>query len=385
MIGDIVIAGGGLAAQRCAETLRRSGHDGRIVMVCEERSRPYDRPPLSKEALHDGVDMDALSFRPDAWYTDNDVELLLGTGARGLRAEERVLELDGAPALHWDRLLIATGSRPRTLAQLARFDNVTSLRDAGDARILSRVLRPGARLLIIGAGFIGQEAASAARRAGADATIIEAGAGPLSHILGSEVGAWLSAMHHSRGVTLHLSSEVDSVSGGREVGSVTLTDGSRVECDHVLVAVGVTPSLDWLAGTPLGPGAIRADADGGTSLPGVFAAGDCAATLDPALGMHVPGNHWESAARQGTRAAKAMLGLDAPAPGISSFWSDLHGTRIQYLGHAQSADAVSFDGDREAHDFTATFTREGRPVAVLLAGRPQQLPQARQLLSTTTR
>jgi NADPH-dependent 2,4-dienoyl-CoA reductase/sulfur reductase-like enzyme len=152
----------------------------------------------------------------------------------------------------------------------------------------------------------------------------------------------------------------------------------------VLVGVGIEPELRWLSDSPLDPAGVRTDVDGRTELPDVYAAGDAAAAFDPLLERHALGNHWESAGRQGSRAAKAMLGLDPGPRGVSSFWSDLYGTRIQYLGHASLAEEVSFDGDPRSRDFAATFIRDGRPVAVLLVGRPRQLPQARELLSAST-
>ncbi len=180
-----------------------------------------------------------------------------------------------------------------------------------------------------------------------------------------------------------LGEQVTQVHGSERIQSVTLAGGERIACDHVLVGVGVQPNLDWLDEAEFDRAGVRTDIDGRTEVPGVYAAGDAAALLDTVLGRHVPGNHWESAARQGTRAAKAMLGLDPGPASVSSFWSDLHGTRIQYLGHAPIADRVTYDGDPASLDFTATFTREERPVAVLLAGRPRMLPQARELLANS--
>ena len=381
MNARVLIIGGGLAGQRCAETLRRSGHEGPITIACEEPHRPYDRPPLSKEVLLDEVAEDSVSFRSEDWYQQKGIELRLGAPAGALDTGRRLVQLSDASELPYEHLLIATGSRPRRLPSLDGFENVSSLRTLEDSRRLRQVLRPGARLLVIGAGFIGQEAASAACAAGAEATIVEAGPAPLSTILGNEVGGWFAEMHRSRGVRMLLGEQVTQVHGSRRVESVTLAGGEQIACDHILVGVGVQPNLDWLPEDDFDRRGVHTDADGRTAVPGVYAAGDAAALLDPVLGRRVPGNHWESAARQGTRAAKAMLGLDPGPATVSSFWSDLHGTRIQYLGHAPIADSVTYDGDLAALDFTATFTLEERPVAVLLAGRPRMLPQARELLA----
>jgi 3-phenylpropionate/trans-cinnamate dioxygenase ferredoxin reductase subunit len=174
------------------------------------------------------------------------------------------------------------------------------------------------------------------------------------------------------------------VRGQRRVGSVVLDDGATVSCDHVVLGVGVEPDLGWLSTSSLDSSGVPTDMEGRTGVEGIYAAGDAAAAFDPVLERHVIGSHWESAGRQGARAAKAMLGLDQGPAGVSSFWSDLHGTRVHYLGHASLADDLRLDGDPSSCDFSAIFTRQDRVVAMLLVGRPQMLPQARQLLATTT-
>jgi NADPH-dependent 2,4-dienoyl-CoA reductase/sulfur reductase-like enzyme len=264
------------------------------------------------------------------------------------------------------------------------YENVTTLRTREDARTLRGALMPGARVLVIGAGFIGQETASSAMTAGAHATIIEAASTPLESVLGNEIGRWFADLHRSNGVELLLEQRVVGVGGDRLVDSVTLVDGRTIHCDHVVLGVGVDPDVGWLSSSPLGASRVCTDVDGRTEIPGIYAAGDVAAVFDPLLERHVAGDHWESAGRQGSRAAKAMLGLDSGPLGVSSFWSDLYGTRVQYLGHASLADELSIDGDPQTRAFTATFTREDQAVAVLLVGRPQMLPQARRLLSATT-
>ena len=379
----VVIAGGGLAAQRCAETLRRLGYEGRVRMVCAEPHLPYDRPPLSKAVLGDPAAEDSVGFRPAEWYPNKAIEALRGIAASGLDPAAHRLALGDGSAVHYEQLVIATGAKPRTLPAFAGYENVSTLRTLEDSRCLRAAMVPGDRLLVIGAGFIGQEAAAAACKAGVHTTIIETAPAPLAALLGAELGGWFADLHRASGVELLLSEQVEGVHGDRRVESVTLRSGKIVACDHVLVGVGIEPSLDWLRGSALAEGIVRTDVDGRSEVPGVYAAGDAAALFDPLLGRHVLGSHWETAGRQGARAAKAMLGLDPGPAGVSSFWSDLYGTRVQYLGHAPLADGLSFDGDPRSRDFMATFTTAGRPVAVLLAGRPQMLPHARALLTTS--
>jgi NADPH-dependent 2,4-dienoyl-CoA reductase/sulfur reductase-like enzyme len=302
-----------------------------------------------------------------------------------LDVEARRVALANGERLGYEQLLIATGSSPRRLKLLERFTNVSVLRTLDDARLLRAVLGEAQRLVIVGAGFIGQEAAVAATAAGVDVTIVEATQSPMETLLGPAVGAWFAGLHESRGARLILGAQVTAAEGeaGGRVRSLTLDDGTRLECDHVLVGVGVYPEVGWLAGTPLaGDGlGVPTGINGATVVPGIFAAGDVAAVYDPVAGRHLTGGHWESARHQGARAAKGMLGLDSGSIPPSSFWSDLYKIRIQYLGHAALAENTTLDGDPDADDFRVTYLREGVPVAVLLVGRPHQLPEARAALT----
>jgi NADPH-dependent 2,4-dienoyl-CoA reductase/sulfur reductase-like enzyme len=377
----VVIAGGGLAAQRCAETLRRSGYDGAIRMLCAEPHRPYDRPPLSKGLLTGAVSREELSFKPDAWYEQHDVELLLGTAATGLRPSERHVLLSDGARLRYGKLLIATGSRPRPLAALASYANVSMLRTVDDSLALRESLGDGSRIAVIGAGFIGQEVAATARALGATVTMIEAAPTPLIGVLGPDLGEWFARMHREEGVDVITGATVSGVEGDGRVRALVLSNGARVAADHVIVGIGVDADVAWLEGSGLEHRrGVQVDLDGRTAFEHVFAAGDAAATFEPVLGAHVPGSHWEAAARQGSRAARAMLGLDPGAAPITSFWTDQYGIRIQYLGHARRADTFTIDGDSSARNFTATFTDAGRPVAALLVDRPRSLPAARKLI-----
>ena len=363
----IVIAGGGLAAQRCCAALRRLGHDGPITLAGEEPLLPYDRPPLSKDWLAGKVDEAALLLRPARWYADHGVEVLLGARATRLYATARRLRLAGGEELRYDRLLVATGASARTLPGAERYENVGVLRSAADATALRERLRPGARLVIVGAGFIGLEAAATARALGADVTVLDAAATPLEAIVGPRIGAWFAAMHRDAGVRMRLGTGVDGFdAAGDSVRAVRLADGTRLECDAVLVGIGVEPATGWLAGSPLEGRGVATDDAGRTALDDVFAAGDAAR-----------GAHWESAARQGAAAAHAMLGLDAPAAGPPSFWSDQYATRIQLLGDPRGADELDIDGELASRDFTALYVRDGVVVAGLLAGRPRALPALR--------
>jgi NADPH-dependent 2,4-dienoyl-CoA reductase/sulfur reductase-like enzyme len=381
MRDGIVVAGGGLAGQRCAETLRRHGYEGAIRIVCAESHRPYDRPPLSKELLSGADVEDSLPYRPAEWYEDQSVDLLLGVSATGLSPAERRLGLSDGTTLAYDQLLIATGSRPRILPMLQGYDNVSVLRTLDDCRTLRDVLAGRPRLAVIGAGFIGQEVAATARKLGVEVTMIEAAPCPLARVLGSQLGEWFTQLHRAEGVEVMTGCTVERVEANGSIKALFLSGGRAVPAEQVVVGVGVEPETRWLSGngldTPLG---IPVDVHGRTALEGVLAVGDVAATFDPLSGRHVRGSHWEAAARQGARAARVMLGLDPGSPPLTSFWTDQYGVRIQYLGEAQPADRVEIDGDPEARNFTATFIRAGRAVAALLVDRPRHLPAVRKLI-----
>jgi len=248
----VVIVGGGLAAQRCAETLRRRGYDGSVRMVCAETDPPYDRPPLSKELLAGDVSEETVAFRPARWYEEKQVDLLLGVHAEGLDPAARRLKLDSGSELPYEKLLIATGGAARRLPFLEGFENVHYLRTLADARRLRGELTAGARLAIVGAGFIGQEVAATARRLGVEVTMIEALETPLASILGAEVGGWFADLHQDEGVRVLTGMMLESAhGGGGGVEELVLADGTAVACDAVVVGVGTSPATGWLKGSGL--------------------------------------------------------------------------------------------------------------------------------------
>ncbi len=378
----VLMVGGGLASQRAAETLRRRGYEGRVRIVCAEAERPYDRPPLSKEVLAGAAADDAVAFRAAEWYEELEVELLLESPAVGLDAGARRVRLASGEELDYGALLIATGGAPRPL-RILDHENVHTLRTLDDARRLRDELRPGAHLVIVGAGFIGQEVAATARRRGAQVTILEALATPLERILGIPLGTWFADLHDEEGVQVLTGVEPIGVRGGERVEELILRDGRRLPCDAVLVGIGTEPATGWLAGSPLEGAAVRVDACGRTEVPDVYAAGDVCAPFDPRSDSHSRTEHWGAAAWQGAAVAKAMLGEEPGSPPLPSFWSDQYGVRIQCVGHPHLADTAVVDGSPAARDFEVLLTREGVPVAGLAVGRPRAIPTLRNLIETS--
>jgi NADPH-dependent 2,4-dienoyl-CoA reductase/sulfur reductase-like enzyme len=380
---SVLIIGGGLAAQRAAETLRARGHHGPIRVVCGEPVAPYDRPPLSKELLASGNGGDPL-FRPASWYEEHDVELLLGRRAAALDVPARRVRLEDGEELGYGSLIIATGGHPRRLPWLVGRPNVHALRTLADARRLRAELRPGVRLAIVGAGFIGQEVAATARRLGVDVTMIASGGAPLEKVLGPRLGGWFGDLHRAEGVRLEVETSVVSARpevAGAPVHELVLEDGRAIEADVVLVAIGIVPETRWLARSPLAGNGVPVDSGARTVVPHVYAAGDVARPVDPATGARVRCDHWEPAARLGIAAARSILGLPHAAAPPASFWSDQYGLRIQMVGEAAGADDVEIDGSLEARNFTAVLSRRGEPVGALLVDRPRELPLWRRRLA----
>ncbi|MGZ4268509.1 MAG: NAD(P)/FAD-dependent oxidoreductase [Solirubrobacteraceae bacterium] len=366
----VVIAGAGLAAQRCCAALRTRGWDGPITLVGDEPHAPYDRPPLSKAVLAGDAAPASTALRPRAWYDEHAVQLRLGTAATGLDPATRTLLLADGARLPYEHLVVATGGAPVVLPALRGRDGVRVLRTLDDALALRAALEPGVRLGVVGAGLVGLEVAATARRAGAVVTVVEAAPAPLAAVLGTRIGGWLTALHTRAGVEIACGAPLEALHTRAGAHELVLADGRRVACDVVLAAVGMRPATGWLAGCGLGPGAIATDAAGRTALPGVYAAGDAAGA-----------GHWEAAARQGAAVAAAILG-QAPAPAaVPSFWSDQHGVRLQFAGNASGHDRVAVDGDPAAGDARALYLRDGRPIGGLLLGRPRALPALRRLLS----
>jgi NADPH-dependent 2,4-dienoyl-CoA reductase/sulfur reductase-like enzyme len=373
----VLIAGGGLAGQRCAETLRRRGYEGAVRILCGESEPPYDRPPLSKAVLAGTAEEGSVAFRPAAWYEENEVELLLGMRAEGLEPGARLVVLAGGEPLPYGKLLIASGGEPRRLPFLEGFENVHYLRTLADSRRLRAELARGVRLAIVGAGFIGQEVAATALGLGAEVTIVEAMEVPLAPILGAELGRWFADLHREEGARLLTGAMLEGARGGERVEQLLLADGSAIDCDLVVAGIGTVPATDWLRGSGLGEHGVEVDVHGRTALPDVFAAGDASIPFDPRFRAHARTEHWDAAAWQGAAAARAMLGEDPGTPPLPSFWSDQYGVRIQSVGHPHHGDGVALDGDPAGRDFEAVFLRAGAPVAGLTVGRPRAIPALR--------
>lgn len=374
----VVIAGAGLAGARCAETLRAAGFSGRIQLIGEEPVPPYERPALSKELLAGEVGLGDLRLRSPSWWKESGIELVLGRRVQDLAVARRTVVLQGGEELAWDTLVVATGSRARRLPNLPQLPGVHHLRSLQDALGLRAALRPGRRLVVVGAGFVGTEVASTANRLGVSVTLVDPGP-PLARVLGPEVSSLLAERYRSHGIDLRTGVGLDGVeaASGRLRGA-RLSDSSVLACDALLVAVGAEPALP--AGLSSSAGGILTDASGRTGIGSVYACGDVARAWHPLLGRHVRVEHWADAAAQGIAVAHAIVGGDPPRRELPLFWSDQFGLRLQYVGHAPDWSSVELDGDGDA--FSAHYLdEEGRPLAALVANRPRELGRLRRELA----
>ena len=362
----VVVVGGGLAGARSVEELRSQGYDGRITLLAAEQHLPYDRPPLSKGLLVGDEDHVTL----DVPWERLDVDLQLGVRACGL-AEGRVLVEGGD--LPYDGLVLATGAQPLRLPGPGR-----TLRGVDDARQLAEQLVPGARIVIVGAGWIGGEVATVAQQAGCQVTVLEAGAAPLA-ALPREVGGLAIPWYAGLGIDLRLGTKVEAVQERR----VQLADGEVLAADVVLVAVGAAPDVGWLAdsGLELDHG-IVVDEHLATEWPGVVAAGDCVARWSPRYDCQLRVEHWDDALHGPTVAVATLLGTPAVYDPVPYFWSDQLGHTIQWAGFARGATRVVKRGRPGGPEGWAFCWLAGpRLVAMLTVDRPRDLVQGRRRIA----
>ncbi|WP_116110330.1 NAD(P)/FAD-dependent oxidoreductase [Amycolatopsis ruanii] len=378
----IAIAGASLAGLSTARALRERGFDGRLVVVGVGPHRPYDRPPLSKEFLAGAMSAADLALESDD--EDLDADWRLGRRAVALIPALRTVELDSGERIVCDGAVLATGARARRLPGPAPA-GVHTLRTLDDAVALRAALVPGARLVVIGAGFIGAEVASTARGLGLAVTVVEQQAVPLAGPLGVELGSVCAALHGDHGVELITGVGVAALAGAGRVSSVHLTDGRELPADVVVVGVGAVPNTEWLAGSGLdATRGVRTDARCATGIPSVVAAGDCAVAHNPFAGAEIRLEHWTNALEQPATAAATLLGHESvPSTRAPYFWSDQYGTRLQFAGHRREGDRMEIvDGDPAARRFTAVYRRGDRAVAVFAMNQPKVFGRRRRELST---
>ncbi|MHB1533036.1 MAG: NAD(P)/FAD-dependent oxidoreductase [Acidimicrobiales bacterium] len=384
---NVVIVGASLAGLHAAAALRRAGDESAITVVGAEVHLPYDRPPLSKQLLTGRVEAEQIRLPIEA---DLGIEWRLGVAATRLDAERRRVGLGGVrDELPFDRLVLATGARPRWLPGLAPGEGVHVLRSLDDALTLRAALQRNPRVAVIGAGFIGLEVAASCRARGLAVTVIEALPIPLERAIGAAWGARVAKLHRDHGTQLRLGALVAGLVGAGTVEGVRLADGEVVPADVVVVGVGVAPETSWLegSGVELDDGVICDDRlrvrVGGRVRPDIVAAGDVARWYHRGYRERVRVEHWTNAVEQGEAAATTLLhGEEAPpfAP-VPYFWSDQYATKLQFVGRTLPGDETQVvDGSPEDARWAAAYGRAGRLVAGLGFARPAKVMAMRRLI-----
>ena len=381
---SVAVVGASLAGLSAARALRAQGFDGTLTVIGAEARRPYDRPPLSKEFLAGDVGEDALALEADD--DDLNAQWLLGVHATRLDAAAGAVHLDDGTTVRADGIVVATGARARSWPASARLAGVHVLRTVDDAIALRRELRPGARLVVIGAGFIGGEVASTAAKLGLHVTVVEAALAPLAGPLGVRLGAAVARLHTEHGTRLVCGAPVADLTGRDRVTGVQLADGRRLAADVVLVGIGAIPNVEWLRNSPLQlSNGVVCDEGGATWIPNVVAVGDCAAWHEPCVGSPHRVEHWTGALERPAIAVATLLagGRHDGAPAKPPyFWSDQYGRRIQFAGIAAPGDEITFEvGTLRDESFLAVYRRGGEPVAVLGVDQPRLFTRLRRQLA----
>jgi 3-phenylpropionate/trans-cinnamate dioxygenase ferredoxin reductase subunit len=360
-----VIVGASLAGAKAAETLREEGFDGRLVLVGTEDERPYERPPLSKDYLRGEAGRDKVYVHDEGFYAEHDIELLRGRTAVSLNTSSSELTLDDGERLGYDRLLLATGAEPRRLrVPGGELDGVLYLRSVHDSDALRGRLDRGGAVVVVGAGWIGAEVAASARQRGLEVTVLDPLAVPLERVLGAEVGAIYRDIHTDHGVRMLMGTGVEAFEGDGAVERVRTSDGRVLDCDFVVVGVGVEPRISVAAEAGIAvDNGVLVDEHLETSVPGVFAAGDLANAHHPFYGERIRVEHWANALNQGPAAARNMLGRESAYERLPYFFSDQYEVGMEYTGFARSWDRVVFRGDPATREFIAFWIVEDRVVA----------------------
>jgi 3-phenylpropionate/trans-cinnamate dioxygenase ferredoxin reductase subunit len=362
----IAIVGASLAGATAAATLRDEGFDGEIHLVGAEAQLPYNRPPLSKSYLRQEEGFETLLVKPADHYAEQRIELKLGARAATIDAKQKFVELENGERVAYDKLLVATGGRNRTLSVPgASLAGVFQLRTVEDCDRIRAVTQRGRRAVVVGLGFIGSEVSASLRQLGIEVSAIEGTRAPLARVLGDEVGQVLADVHREKGVELILEDSVASFEGSGRVERVRTKKGRVLECDMVVAGIGIVPNTELLA-------AAGADVDNGvlvdercrTSLPDVFAAGDVTNHLHPIFGR-LRVEHWNNGFQQGRAAARSLLGGEQPYDYVHSFWSDQYEHTIEYVGFATSWDRLVFRGRPEGRKFLGFYLKEGMVRAVV--------------------
>lgn len=379
---EVVIVGGGPAASRCAFELRQKYEfDGGVTIVSAEEVAPYDRTRLSKQMLEPEPPEDGLRLlEPDSSYEEQQIQLLCGQPAVDLDTQRRRLQLENGEELRYDSLVCCTGGTP-VMPPALRSPGVYTLRQLADVETLREALSSCKRLVVVGGGFIGGEVASAAAAWGIGVVLVEALSQPLASVVGTDVGERVANLHRAGGVEVRAGSPVEGIERLDGHLRVDISGSDPIDCDAVVVGAGMAPAVDWLQDTPLRlDNGLVTDSQCRTEIEGIFAAGDCARWWNPRYQTLIRVEHWDTAGRHGKAAAAAVMEDGAPFDPLPFFWSDQHGVKLQWLGHAPRWDSVEIEETDSPSKFVARYIHDDQLAAVLAVGQPRAIAKARREL-----
>jgi 3-phenylpropionate/trans-cinnamate dioxygenase ferredoxin reductase subunit len=384
MTETFVIVGAGLAGGGAATTLREEGFDGRLVLIGAEPQPPYERPPLSKEYLRGELPFEQVLFQPLDFYAENDIETRFGVRVTRVDAAEKVVELDHGERVAYDALLVATGGQNRHIPIPGiDLEGIYGLRTVTDSDRIRAEISPGRKAVVVGMGFIGLEVTAALRQSGVEVAVVDRNTVPLRRVLGEEIGRVVGEIHHDHGTELIFEDQVVAFEGAERVERITTQRGHRIECDFVVVGLGIEPAAELLAGTGVEiDNGVVVDEYLRTGVEGIYAAGDVANHYHPVFKRHIRVEHWQNALKQGPAAALSMLDRGEPYDEIPWFWSDQYEHNLQYAGFHAEWDELVLRGGMEERNFVAFYLKDGRVLAAVAINGGRDLRRSIPLIKT---
>lgn len=382
--GSILIIGAGQAGGRAAEALRNAGYSGQVTLVGEEPEPPYERPALSKGVLLGTEKPESTHIHPAPWWREKKIDLVCAVRAESIAVESRSVLFSDGRRIAYDQLILATGSRVRPLSGVnGRLQGVHYLRTIADSVRLAGELQPGRRMVVIGGGFIGLEAASSAVKRGLKVTVVERQPALLERALPADIAAAIEGMHRAQGVDIRLGASVAGLEGDVRVSGVTLSDGSELAADVVVVGIGIIPNTELAkaAGAELADGVVT-DEFGRTNVPGIWAAGDVTRHYNPVLGCSIRLESWQNAQNQAIAVAKNLCGDLAPYAEVPWFWSDQYGINIQMAGLSVAGAQTVWRGNPATSPAMAFSMAGERLVFATAFNSPGDLRFARKLIES---
>ncbi len=382
MSGTFVIVGAGLSGGAAAAALREEGFDGRVVLIGAEPQPPYERPPLSKEYLRGEVPFEQALVQDPRFYAENGIETRFGVPATCVDSVEKIIELDDGERVIYDGLLIATGGRNRRPSIPGMdLEGVYGLRTVANCDRIRQEIVPGRRAVVVGMGFIGSEVAASLRQSGLEVVVVDRNKMPLRRVLGDEVGRVIEEIHRDNGTTMVFEDTVAAFEGDGHVERVRTTRGRDIECDFVVVGLGIEPVIGLLAGTGVKlDNGVVVDEHCWTGVDGIYAAGDVANYYHPVFRRRIRVEHWQNALKQGPVAARNMLGKSEAYAEVPWFWSDQYEYNLQYAGFHTEWDELVVRGSLRERDFIAFYRKNGRVLAAVTIGRGRDLRRSMPLI-----